>query len=194
MFCFIIILKHFYQLFIFPLVVLFSSCLYRWSHFFIFAHPPHFLLYLHLYFTPSLSCCLSVMWSRTDAGSPNCGTAISALLWLLGSLSETGIGDAPPSPSASKRKKRRGRVSGLASRLSAKIQMIPLNFSIFRMGSFTSAVQQKRLCMWCIRGAKTCTKNTRPNPQDGGRCSLWCCPPSNVCDGKCCVQILCHHA
>lgn len=92
------------------------------------------------------------------------------------------------------KKKWRGRVSGLASQLSAKIQMIPLNFSFFRMGSFTSAVQQKTLCMWCIREAKFYTKNTRPNPQDGGRCSLWCCPPSNVCDGKCCVQILCHHA
>lgn len=79
---------------------------------FIYTHPPPFLLYLHLYFTPSLSCCLSVMWSRTDAGSPNCGTAISALLWLLGSLSETGIGDTPPSPSASKKKKEGGQCRG----------------------------------------------------------------------------------
>ena len=85
--------------------------------FFIFTLPPQYLLYLHLCFTPSLSCCLSVMWSRTDAGSPNCGTAISALLWLLGSPSETGFGDAPPSPSASKkreREKERERESGRA--------------------------------------------------------------------------------
>lgn len=45
-----------------------------------FTLPPRFLLYLHLCFTPSLSCCLSVMWSRTDAGSPNCGAEISALV------------------------------------------------------------------------------------------------------------------
>lgn len=43
-----------------------------------FPLPPPFLLYLHLCFTPSLSCCLSVMRSRTDAGSPNCGAEISA--------------------------------------------------------------------------------------------------------------------
>lgn len=43
-----------------------------------FTLPPPFLLYLHLCFTPSLSCCLSVMRSRTDAGSPNCGAEISA--------------------------------------------------------------------------------------------------------------------
>lgn len=43
-----------------------------------FTLPPPFLLYLHLCFAPSLSCCLSVMWSRTDAGSPNCGAQISA--------------------------------------------------------------------------------------------------------------------
>lgn len=121
--------------------------------FFNFTHPPHFLLYLHLYFTPSLTCCLSVMWSRTDAGSPNCGTAISALLWLLGSLSETGLGDAPPSPSASKKKRERGgeRVA-VAIRPSAKIQMIPPNFSVFRMRCFTSAVQQSILWVWGVLG------------------------------------------
>lgn len=90
-------------------MLLFSASFYWRSHFFIFTHPPYFLLYLHLCFTPSLSCCLSVMWSRTDAGSPNCGTAISALLWLLGSPSETGLSDAPPSPSASQKKKKKKR-------------------------------------------------------------------------------------
>lgn len=48
-----------------------------------FYPPQHFLEYLHLCFSLCRSCCLSVMWSRTDAASPNCGTAISALLRLL---------------------------------------------------------------------------------------------------------------
>lgn len=76
-----------------------------------------FFSFIFICFIPSLSCCLSVMWSRTDTGSPNCGTAISALLWLLGSLSETGLGHAPPS--SSKR-----RVAELTNRKLAKIQMI----------------------------------------------------------------------
>lgn len=122
------------------------------SVFFIFTLPPHFLLYLHLCFTPSLSCCLSVIWSRTDASSPNCGTAISALLWLLGSLSETGLGDAPPSSS----KKKSGR---------ADQQDISQNSDDHsKISGFTSAVQWSILWDWGVSGeyiAKTQVLNHR---------------------------------
>lgn len=51
-----------------------------------------------------------------------------------------------------KRKKREGRVAELAIRPSAKIQMIPPNISVFRMGCFTSAVQQSILGAWGVLG------------------------------------------
>lgn len=172
--------------------------------FFIFTHPPHFLLYLHLCFTPSLSCCLSVMWSRTDAGSPNCGTAISALLWLLGSLSETGLSDAPPSPVClpSKNKYINKRVTGKSGNFSG------------RAASRNSKFHPK--CLYCQNGLlHICTAAQWSIVHLGGGLGLstdlqktqalsyrtvWqisavMLPPfSCVCDGKCCVQILCHHA
>ncbi len=137
------------------------------TFFFIFTHPPYFPLYLHLCFTLSLSCCLSVMWSRTDAGSPNCGTAISALLWLLGSPSETGLGDAPPSPSASQKKREREREERgeLATRPSAKIQMIPPKFLHFQTGLFhICSAAEHIVSLGGFREIQICNKNTSANP------------------------------
>ena len=171
--------------------------------FFIFTLPPQYLLYLHLCFTPSLSCCLSVMWSRTDAGSPNCGTAISALLWLLGSPSETGFGDAPPSPSASKKRERekerereRGRVAELAIRPSAKIQMIPPKCLCFQNGPLHICSAAEHIVSLGASGEYGFVTKTQLLAHRTARHistvmlpTFWC-----VCDGNCCVQILCHHA
>lgn len=137
--------------------------------FFIFTHPPHFLLYLHLYFTPSLSCCLSVMWSRTDAGSPNCGTAISALLWLLGSLSETGLGDAPPSPSASKKKgkKERGESGRAGHQAISQNSDDPSKFLSFQNGLLhICSAAEHIVSLGGFKRVRICSKNTSANPQD----------------------------
>ncbi len=163
------------QLFIFSLLhphpAVFCFSLLTVSLYFSFTHPPHFLLYLHLYFTPSLSCCLSVMWSRTDAGSPNCGTAISALLWLLGSLSETGLGDAPPSPSASKKKKKKREREGESGR--AGHQAIsqnsddPSKYLCFQNGLLHICSAAEHIgSLEGFRGVWICSKSTSANPQD----------------------------
>ena len=50
---------------------------------------------------------------------------------------------------------------------SAKIQMIPPNFSVFRTGCFTSAVQQSILWAWGgSRRVRLCSKNTSTTLQD----------------------------
>lgn len=148
-------------------MLLFS--VYWQSHLLIFTHPPHFLLYLHLYFTPFLSCCLDVMWSRTDAGSPNCGTAISAPLRLLGSLSETEIGDAPPSPSASKREKG-GRESGKAGHPAiSQNSDDPSEFLHFQN-------EQLHICS----AAENIQFRGLYHPQDGGWSSLWRYQPPDM--------------
>lgn len=162
--------------------------------FFIFTHPPYFLLYLHLYFTPSLSCCLSVMWSRTDAGSPNCGTAISALLWLLGSLSETGLGDAPPSPSASK--KERGEWQSWPSGHQPKFRWS------LKISQFSERAASHLQCSraYCGPGGALGEYGFVEKTQGLNHRTVWQISTVMLptfwyaCDGKSCVQILCHHA
>lgn len=74
-------------------------------------------------------------------------------------------------------------MAGLAIRPSAKIQMIPPNFSIFRMGCLTSAVQQSIL--WATWEVRICNRTQMLTYRTVLQTStvtlptFWC-----ACDGK----------